>query len=209
MSNQALPEATRGTIATLLGNETVLLSPGPDGSVLMADSTSDNGINWTTTIPTLAITTNLTASIVTGALAGPTRALPGTPSAANATDRILFVNSDSGAWALTLEAAFKVTDGLQITFVKLDNNSNLAITITPTGMDKISGNDTYVLMQQYHSVTLVAQNGNLWSPAGWYVIAEDKQIPSADFPGTATGTDKNVLNAVVAILEANGFCASS
>jgi len=41
------------------------------------------------------------------------------------------------------------------------------------------------------------------------VFAASPPATQPAFPGTATGTDKNIVNAIVTLLAAYGFCASS
>ncbi len=41
------------------------------------------------------------------------------------------------------------------------------------------------------------------------VFAASPPVTQPAFPGTATGTDKNIINAIVTLLAAYGFCSSS
>jgi len=41
------------------------------------------------------------------------------------------------------------------------------------------------------------------------VFAASPPVTQPAFPGTATGTDKNIVNAIVTLLASYGFCASS
>jgi len=127
IGTQALPDAGRGSIQTMIGNTEQLLLPSYDGTVLtcLANSADGTGLLWTSTL-------SLSQLSVGGEIFGDNQVVVGT-------------------------GASQVTIG----------------------------------------------NGSIG------VFAASPPVTQPAFPGTATGTDKNIVNAIVTLLAAYGFCASS
>ncbi len=127
IETQALADAGRGSICTMIGNKGQLFPPSYDGSVLtcLANSADGTGLQWTSTL-------SLSQLSVGGEIFGDNQVIVGTGSS-------------------------QVTIG----------------------------------------------SGSIG------VFAVSPPVSQAAFPGTATGTDKNIINAIVTLLAAYGFCASS
>ena len=78
------------------------------------------------------------------------------------TDKVVLGNASSGSIIITLPSAISST-GKSYIVKKIDATAN-SITIAPSGSDKIDGQITSIIINQYDSVTIVS-NGT-----GWFII---------------------------------------
>lgn len=89
--------------------------------------------------------------------------------AANATlsdlDSVVLVNATSGAKTITLPSAATVT-GKQLKIKKTDASAN-AVTVTPSGSQKIDGAANYSLATQNKLVCIVSDGSN------WFIVANN------------------------------------
>ena len=95
-----------------------------------------------------------------------------------------------------LPAAAATGNGFRITFQKRDNTTG-TITLSALTQDNINGATTYVIYQQYDSVTLISDGANSWYALGAASVA-DLGITTAKLADGAVTTAKLADGAVTA-----------
>lgn len=151
-------QAAQGSAAELLANKNAVSGyAGLDASTLLATAQHGTGTaNGTTFLRGDRTWAAPTATIVL-AVANKTTAY----TIVAATDDIITADGAGGAFSVTLPTAVGVTKSLTIKRINSGANN---ITVATTSAQTIDGASTFVLSQQWESVTVVSNNAN------WFVI---------------------------------------
>lgn len=76
-------------------------------------------------------------------------------------NKSILADATASAFNINLLPAATAGDGYSITFIKIDNSVN-AVTILPNGVEKISGQSSYVLSASGSTVTIVSDGVSNW-----------------------------------------------